>query len=236
MTTKQLTEQDGTNVPVPEEGEAEKVSTPEAQTSTKQEQDNKAYRALQSAIDKANAKIAALEEEKQSKTKDSESKSRLSKEVQSFIDEGTDETEVQKYAKAKEAFTQEIRAYEKNAKALDAREQGVNEKADKVVLIERMTPKTDEIFKDALTQMAEADSPKAKELMAEKLSSGLKEKIVLAMVEDDPALREKLKTTLITKEKPGRPDSSAPSATTGRSIDNMSPREKIEAGLNKSKK
>ncbi len=239
MTPEQLNTQDGTNVPVPlKEGEAEKVLTPDVEPSTKQgkqtEQDNKAYRALQSAIDKANAKIAALEEEKQSKTKDGESKSRLSKEVQSFIDEGTEEVEVQKYAKAKEAFTQEIHTYMKDRKDLDTREQEVNQKADEVIIIKNLLPTGGEILKDALVQMAEADSPKAKELMAEKLSSGLKEKIVLAMVENDPVLREKLVLLGSTTEtKPKRPDSSIPSASGG--VSETSPRGLIKKGLQKMK-
>ncbi len=215
MTTEQLTKKTEQTSQSSETKEAETASTPEVQPSAKQadttKQDNKAYRSLQSALDKVNAKLALLEKGKQSKSKEDEIKA----EVDSLVGEDGEPIPDEKKRVIKAyALEYVTKTHDLNQRAeeLDARE-------NRVILVEETFALNDELIKDAMVQMDDADSPKAKRLQAKQLKDELQEKAVLALVENNASLREKLIEVLTgTKEETEvkRPDSGRTSTSGGK--------------------
>lgn len=215
MTTEQLTkEKEQTNQSL-EKGEAEKVSTPEVQPSTKQTEDNKAYRSLQSSLDKLKAELVTLKGVKQSESRKKESLA----EAQSWLDSGeATEVQVRKYSEAEDRLKTSIAEYISNVKEHETAVVEFEAKENRAILIEEAFALSDELLKDALVQMDDADSPKAKRLQAKQLKSDLQEKAVLALVENNTSLREKLIEALTGKEEKEvkRPDSGRTSTSGGK--------------------
>ncbi len=194
MATEQPTNQDGTNVLVPDKGEAEKVSKPDVETSTKQTQEteNKAYRTLQSAIDKANAKIATLEKEKQSKSKNEA----IEDTVKSLLEDDGEEISDVKQRKVKD-FVREYVAKDKEttqkAEELDTRVQEFETKYSDTVnskyLYDKAFPEASDVIRESLAKMADAKTDRERELLAEKLSVGLREQLIEALTKEEKEVK-----------------------------------------------
>ncbi len=222
MTTEQPTNQDGTNVLVPPSGEAEKVSKPDVEPSAKQTQEteNKAYRSLQSNLDKLSAKIASFEKGKQLEAKklatDAERKRWVENgEVESEEKARSFESVVEKYALEHQDHLQEVEEHKTRVQEFETK---YGDTVNSKYLYDKAFPEASDVIKDALAKMADAKTDRERELLAEKLSVGLREQLIEA---------------LTPKEKEvNRPDSGRTSIS-GKSSKNLSPRELIAEGLKK---
>ncbi len=206
MTTEQLTKETEQTNQSSEKGEAEKVSTKEVQTSTKQtEPENKAYRSLQSSLDKLKAEITTLKQSKQSETR----KLATDAEIKRWVESGEVESEekarkfesvVEKYASERQDHLQEVEEHKTKVAEFDTTLKTSNATS---LLITAILPEADDLLKESVeTILKEADSPKAMKLMAEKLGAGLREKLIEALTSKE-------------KEEVKRPDSGRTSTSGG---------------------
>ena len=184
MTTEQPTNQDGTNVLVPPSGEAEKVSKPDVETSTKQTQktENEAYRSLQSKLDKLSAKIASFEKGKQSESRDKAIEAEAKRWTE---DEDIPEGKVRKFSDAVKEYASNVTEHNAKIEEYETKVQEFETKYSDTVnskyLYDKAFPEASDVIKESLEKMADAKTDRERELLAEKLSVGLREKLIEAL-------------------------------------------------------
>ena len=207
MTTEQLTKETEQTNQSSETKEAETASKKEVQPSAKQTQEteNKAYRSLQSSLDKLKAEITTLKTAKQSESKSQAIEAEAKRWTE---EEDIPEGKVRKFSDAVKEYASNVTEHNAKIEEHEAKVQEFETKYSDTVnskyLYDKAFPEASDVIKESLEKMADAKTDRERELLAEKLSVGLREQLIEALTKEDKEVK--------------RPDSSRTSTSGGKRI------------------
>lgn len=206
------------------------ATTPPAQTEGKSELSPQQWKTMQSYLaGQIEAKVRPLLSEIATfKTaKQSEVKSQaIEAEAKRWIeDEEVPEGKVRKFSDAVKEYASSVTEHNAKIQEHDTRVQEFETKYGDTInskyLYDKAFPEASDVIKESLAKMADAKTDRERELLAEKLSVGLREKLIETLT---PKEDKEIK----------RPDSGRTSLG-GKTTKNLSPREMITEGLKKAK-